>query len=103
KAFDESQLGPAGGDRLRHLSRVADRDADFDLRIGFLKPDQVLRQPVAANRLAGMELDHPAPDPGTIEESELSLLGASQDGGRFLKEELSILGDFDMPADTVKQ
>ena len=85
------------------LSRVTDGEADVDAGILVAERNQVTRQPVAGNRLAGMHCECSALQVGQLRQDLSRRLDAGQDGAGFDEEQRAGLGQFDATADTVEQ
>ena len=97
RTLDEAKLRRAVRDRRRDLRGVADGQPDLDLRIGFLEGNQVARQPVAGDGLAGLHRQRSALEAAELAERQFGRLDARQHRAGLLQEHLPRLGQFDAP------
>jgi hypothetical protein len=103
RTFDEAELRLATHDRHRDLLGIAGAEPELDAAMLPVERDQVPRQPVAGNRLAGLDDQRAALAAAEFHQQELRRRRLGQNGARRAEENLAGLGERDAAADAVKE
>lgn len=102
-ALDESEVRRSGLDRLRHLGGVANLHADVDPGMGAPEGDEVARQPIARDGLAGLDRKGPALEIAEFAQRQFSPFNLRQDGLGLREQGAARFGQLDAPTDPVEQ
>ena len=102
-AFDESKLDSTGEHGLDRVTRIPDRDADRQPRVGPAEVDEARRQPVAGDGFACLDLQAPPPQAGDLGQHELRAVDLREDGLRLDEKRRAGLRQFYAATDALEQ
>ncbi len=103
RPLDEAEFGLPGAHRVGGVGGVAHGQAQGDLRVGAAEGDEVARQPIARDGLAGVERQRPASHAAEVGEHKFGGLGPGEHGAGLDEEHAPRFGQFDPAANPVKQ
>ncbi len=103
RALDEAEFRRTLVHGRCDLGSVADREPDLDPGMRAPECDQMARQPIAGNGLAGLHRERPALQPPELGEGKLRGLGARQHRLRLGQEQPPRLGQLDAAPNPVEQ
>ena len=102
-AFDKADIGIAVENRRCALCRVAYFEPHIDLGMVVTEARQTRGEPVACDRLAGMDAHKASAQRTQIVECCLRLFNETKDCLGFLQKDCAFLGELDAPAHAIEE